>query len=183
VKKGDRLAEWDPFNEPFVTDVAGTVQFTDIVEGRTVQEKTDEATGKSTLTITEFRSSNFRPSISICDEHGVCKTKPDTGTAAAYTLPVGAIIMVNDGDQVSPGDIIARKPRETSKTKDIVGGLPRVAELFEVRKPKDQAILVRNRRYRQLWSGFQGQAQGHRRARGGRGPGVSDSQGQAHHGW
>ena len=71
----------------------------------------------------------------------LCKTKPDTGTQTSYTLPVGAIVMVNDGDVVQPGDIIARKPRETTKTKDIVGGLPRVAELFEVRKPKDQAIL------------------------------------------
>ena len=141
VKKGDRLAEWDPFNEPFVTDVEGVVHFTDIIEGRTAQERIDEATGKSTLTVIEFRSSSFRPGISICDENGVCKTKPDTGTQASYTLPVGAIVMVNDGDVVRPGDIIARKPRETMKTKDIVGGLPRVAELFEVRKPKDQAIL------------------------------------------
>ncbi|GAB1411046.1 DNA-directed RNA polymerase subunit beta' [Desulfovibrionales bacterium] len=141
VKKGDRLAEWDPFNEPFVTELVGTVQFKDIVEGRTVQERTDEATGKTTLVITEFRSSSFRPSISICDEKGEVKIKPDTGTAASYTLPVGAIIMVADGDSVQPGDIIARKPRETTKTRDIVGGLPRVAELFEVRKPKDQASL------------------------------------------
>lgn len=141
VKKGDRLAEWDPFNEPFVTDVEGIVQFKDIVEGRTVQERTDEATGKSTLTVIEFRSSSFRPGLSICDESGACKLKPDTGTQTSYALPVGAIVMVNDGDVVQPGDIIARKPRETTKTKDIVGGLPRVAELFEVRKPKDQAML------------------------------------------
>jgi DNA-directed RNA polymerase subunit beta' len=141
VKKGDRLAEWDPFNEPFVTDVEGVVHFTDIIEGRTAQERIDEATGKSTLTVIEFRSSSFRPGISICDENGVCKTKPDTGTQTSYALPVGAIVMVNDGDVVQPGDVIARKPRETMKTKDIVGGLPRVAELFEVRKPKDQAVL------------------------------------------
>ena len=142
VKKGDVLAEWDPFNEPFLADVEGMVSFHDIVEGRTVQEKIDEITGKTTLSIMEFRSSNYRPRISVVDEHGVTKRRPDSGTEATYTLPVGAILMVRDGDTVRPGDVLARKPRETSKTKDIVGGLPRVAELFEVRKPKDQAVIA-----------------------------------------
>ncbi|HKK32054.1 MAG TPA: DNA-directed RNA polymerase subunit beta', partial [Desulfomicrobiaceae bacterium] len=141
VKKGDLLAEWDPFNEPFVTDVEGVIRFSDIVEGRTVQERVDEATNRATLTIMEYRSTNFRPSISICDENGVAKVRQDTNTQAAFTLPVGAILMVKDGEEVKAGEVIARKPRETSKTKDIVGGLPRVAELFEVRKPKDQAIM------------------------------------------
>ncbi len=141
VKKGDRLAEWDPFNEPFVTDVDGTVQLKDIIDGRTVQERIDEATGKSTLTVIEFRSSSFRPGVAVCDADGTVKTRPDTGTQAFYTLPVGAILMVNDGDEIRAGDVIARKPRETTKTRDIVGGLPRVAELFEVRKPKDHGIL------------------------------------------
>ncbi len=142
VKKGDLLAEWDPFNEPFVTDVGGIIRFTDIVEGRTFQEKVDETTSRATRTITEYRSTNFRPSISICDEKGNIKHRPGTTSEAVFQLPVGAILMLNDGDEVKAGDVIARKPRESSKTRDIVGGLPRVAELFEVRKPKDQAIVT-----------------------------------------
>jgi len=142
VKKGDLLAEWDPFNEPFVTDVGGIVRFTDIIEGRTFQEKVDETTSRATRTITEYRSTNFRPSISICDEKGKMKHRPGTISEAIFQLPVGAILMLNDGDKVMAGDVIARKPRESSKTRDIVGGLPRVAELFEVRKPKDQAIVT-----------------------------------------
>ena len=142
VKKGDLLAEWDPFNEPFVTDVGGIVRFTDIIEGRTFQEKVDETTSRATRTITEYRSTNFRPSISICDEKGTMKHRPGTTSEAIFQLPVGAILMLNDGDKVMAGDVIARKPRESSKTRDIVGGLPRVAELFEVRKPKDQAIVT-----------------------------------------
>jgi DNA-directed RNA polymerase subunit beta' len=142
VKKGDLLAEWDPFNEPFVTDVSGTIRFSDIIEGRTFQEKVDETTSRATRTISEYRSTNYRPSISICDEKGVVKHRPGTISEAIFQLPVGAILMLNDGDEVEAGDVIARKPRESSKTRDIVGGLPRVAELFEVRKPKDQAIVT-----------------------------------------
>jgi DNA-directed RNA polymerase subunit beta' len=141
VKKGDVLAEWDPFNEPFVTDIEGVVHFTDIIEGRTYQEKVDETTNRSTKTIIEYRATNFRPSISILDDQGTVKVRPGATTDAVFQLPVGAILMVRDGDRVSAGDIIARKPRETSKTKDIVGGLPRVAELFEVRKPKELAVV------------------------------------------
>jgi DNA-directed RNA polymerase subunit beta' len=141
VEKGQLLAEWDPFNEPFVTDVDGYIRLTDIIEGRTYQEKVDETTNKATQTIIEYRSTNYRPSISICDENGNVKKRPGTNTDAVFQLPVGAIIMVKEGDHVEAGDVIARKPRESSKTKDIVGGLPRVAELFEVRKPKDQAIV------------------------------------------
>jgi DNA-directed RNA polymerase subunit beta' len=141
VKKGDILAEWDPFNEPFVTDIQGMVHFSDIVEGRTYQEKVDETTNRSTKTIVEYRSTNYRPSISIMDDSGVVKIRPGSTTEAVFQLPVGAIIMVRDGDRVAAGDIIARKPRETTKTKDIVGGLPRVAELFEVRKPKELAVV------------------------------------------
>ncbi|MFW6324073.1 MAG: DNA-directed RNA polymerase subunit beta', partial [Desulfovibrionales bacterium] len=141
VKKGAILAEWDPFNEPFVTDVEGVVHFTDIVEGRTYQEKVDETTQRSTKTIIEYRSTNYRPSISILDEEGNSKHRPGTTSEAIFQLPVGAILMVRDGDRIEAGDIIARKPRETTKTKDIVGGLPRVAELFEVRKPKELAVI------------------------------------------
>ncbi|WP_027185832.1 DNA-directed RNA polymerase subunit beta' [Desulfovibrio inopinatus] len=141
VKKGQLIAEWDPFNEPFVTDISGTIKFTDIVEGKTYQERTDEVTKKATQTIIEYRTTSFRPSVSICDEEGNPKTRSDTNSRAIFQLPVGAILMVRDGETVLEGDVIARKPRETSKTKDIVGGLPRVAELFEVRKPKELAVV------------------------------------------
>ena len=141
VRKDQMLAEWDPFNEPFVTDVSGVIKFTDILEGKTYQEKVDETTKRATQTIIEYRTTTFRPSISVCDETGRPKPRPGTNSPAVFQLPVGAIIMIRDGQEVFEGDIIARKPRETSKTKDIVGGLPRVAELFEVRKPKEMAVV------------------------------------------
>ncbi|SDO07126.1 DNA-directed RNA polymerase subunit beta' [Desulfonauticus submarinus] len=141
VKKGQILAEWDPFNEPFITDVGGYIKLTDIIEGKTYQEKVDDTTKKATQTIIEYRSTNYRPSISVCDEDGNPKKRPGSSMDAVFVLPVGAILMVREGDEVQPGDVIARKPRESSKTKDIVGGLPRVAELFEVRKPKDLAVI------------------------------------------
>ncbi|WP_022660807.1 DNA-directed RNA polymerase subunit beta' [Paucidesulfovibrio longus] len=141
IKKGQTLAEWDPFNEPFIADVSGTVVFHDIIEGKTIQERVDEMTQKATFTIMEYRTTNFKPAISIVDENGEAVMRPGTSSPAVFPMPVGAILMVRDGDVLKQGDTIARKPRETSKTKDIVGGLPRVAELFEVRKPKDQGVV------------------------------------------
>ena len=141
VTKGVVLAEWDPFNEPFVSEEDGVIRFTDIIDGKTVQEKVDDVTRQASLTIMEYRTTNFRPSISICDDNSNVKKRVHGAAAAIYSLPVGSIIMVKDGENIQAGDIIARKPRETSKTKDIVGGLPRVAELFEVRKPKDMAVV------------------------------------------
>ncbi|MBE6441589.1 MAG: DNA-directed RNA polymerase subunit beta' [Desulfovibrio desulfuricans] len=141
VSKGAVLAEWDPFNEPFVCEEEGFIRFTDIIDGKTVQEKVDDVTRQASLTIMEYRTTNFRPSISVCDEAGTVKKRGHGGSSAVYSLPAGSIIMVKDGEEIHAGDIIARKPRETSKTKDIVGGLPRVAELFEVRKPKDMAVV------------------------------------------
>jgi DNA-directed RNA polymerase subunit beta' len=141
IKKGALLAEWDPFNEPFVAEVDGTAKFSDIIEGKTYQEKVDEATRLSSQSIIEYRSTNFRPSVSVIDADGNEKPRPGVQIPATYPLPVGALIMVKDGQEIKAGDIIAKKPRETSKTKDIVGGLPRVAELFEVRKPKDMAVV------------------------------------------
>jgi DNA-directed RNA polymerase subunit beta' len=141
IRKGQLIAEWDPFNEPFVSDVEGVAKFSDILESKTYQEKVDDTTGKATQTIIEYRTTNYKPSISICDSKGKPKLRPSSTMNAVFQLPVGAIIMVRDGADVQAGDIIARKPRETSKTKDIVGGLPRVAELFEVRKPKDMAVV------------------------------------------
>lgn len=141
VVNGQNLAEWDPFNEPFVSEVNGFIKFTDLVDGKTYQEKLDEATHQASMTIIEYRTTSFRPTVSVCDEQGQPMQRGSSPMPAVYSLPVGAIIMVKDGQELQAGDIFARKPRETSKTRDIVGGLPRVAELFEVRKPKDMAVV------------------------------------------
>jgi len=142
VKTDQVLAEWDPFTIPIMTEVGGTVKFGDIVEGRTMQERRDKVTGKISRVIVESSDLDIRPRISIKDSEGKTATLPGSSKAKArYHLPVGAIIMVNEGDVVWPGQVLAKIPRETTKTKDITGGLPRVAELFEVRKPKETAII------------------------------------------
>jgi len=142
VAKGETLASWDPSFDPFICEEDGAIKFTDLIEGKTVQEKTDAATQQTSLTIQEYRTTNFKPSISVVDPAtGDVLKRPNSNADAVYNLPVGAIVMVKDGDEVRQGDIIARRPRESSKTKDIVGGLPRVAELFEVRKPKEMAVV------------------------------------------
>jgi DNA-directed RNA polymerase subunit beta' len=138
VKKGTPLAEWDPYMEPFIVDVSGAIKFKDIIEGKTVQE---DRTSKASFTIMEYRTTNFRPAVTLLGEDGSPVKRPGTDIDANFAMPVGAILMVKDGDSVRAGDVIARKPRESSKTKDIVGGLPRVAELFEVRKPKDLGVV------------------------------------------
>ena len=140
VEAGTLLAEWDPFTIPILTEVAGTVKFGDIVEGQTMQEKVDPVTGKSSKMVVEYREADVRPRISIKDEKGRTARVGDGGFARYY-MPLGAIIMVNEGAPVYPGEVLARIPRETTKTKDITGGLPRVAELFEVRKPKEHAVI------------------------------------------
>jgi DNA-directed RNA polymerase subunit beta' len=142
VKPGDVLAEWDPFTIPIMTEVAGTVKFGDLTEGETIQEKRDKVTGKISRVIVEPKDPDIRPRISIKDQAGKTATLPGSKKAQArYHLPVGAIIMVNEGNRVGAGEALAKIPRETTKTKDITGGLPRVAELFEVRKPKETAII------------------------------------------
>jgi DNA-directed RNA polymerase subunit beta' len=141
VKVGDLLATWDPFTTPIIAEVDGTVKFGDIIAGQTMQEKVDPVTGKSSQTIIESRNAEERPRISIKDRDG--KTAKLTGSSAMarYILPVNAILLVEETDTVKGGDVIAKLPRATTKTKDITGGLPRVAELFEVRKPKEVAVL------------------------------------------
>ena len=137
------LAEWDPFTIPILTEVPGTVKFGDIVEDRTMKEKRDTVTGKISRVIVELREADIRPRISIKDSSGKTSDLPGSSKAKGrYQLPVGAVIMVNEGDAVGPGAVLAKIPRETTKTKDITGGLPRVAELFEVRKPKETAIIT-----------------------------------------
>ena len=141
VKVGDLLASWDPFTTPIITEVAGTVKYGDIILGKTMQEQVDPVTGKSSLTIIESKSGEERPRLSIKDETGKTAKLQRTSGTARYTLPIGAILLVEEGVEVKAGEVIAKLPRATTKTKDITGGLPRVAELFEVRKPKEIAIL------------------------------------------
>ncbi len=141
VEPGQRLVEWDPYSVPIITEVGGRVALGDIVEGVTVKEEVDEITGLSQKVIIDYPA-NMRPRVSIKDEQGRATLKiPGTNQPARYLLPAGAHILVEKGDIVSPGDILAKIPRETTKTKDITGGLPRVAELFEARKPKEHAIV------------------------------------------
>jgi DNA-directed RNA polymerase subunit beta' len=140
VKPGDILAVWDPFTTPIITAVSGRVKFGDLVIGKTLKEKVDAVTGKSSLTVVDSKMMDGRPRISIKDEDGKTAIIPGSGSAR-YSLPVETIVMVEENDYVAAGDIIGKLPRETTKTKDITGGLPRVAELFEVRKPKETAIL------------------------------------------
>ncbi|MFH1991561.1 MAG: DNA-directed RNA polymerase subunit beta' [Pseudomonadota bacterium] len=141
VGAGDLLATWDPFTTPIITEVDGTVKFGDIVAGKTMQEKVDPVTGKSSRMIIESKSGEERPRISIKDKDGKTAKLPESSGMARYLLPTDAILLVEEGDEVKAGDIIAKLPRATTKTKDITGGLPRVAELFEVRKPKETAVL------------------------------------------
>jgi DNA-directed RNA polymerase subunit beta' len=137
VAAGARVAEWDPFYTPILTEVTGAIKFGDIVEGKTMQEQLDEVTGFSSKVIRSFRDQDRRPRVSIKDDHGKTIKLPGSETYARYFMPVGANIVVAEGDAVQAGDVIAKIPRETTKTKDITGGLPRVAELFEARKPKE----------------------------------------------
>jgi DNA-directed RNA polymerase subunit beta' len=138
---GTQLAEWDPFATPIIAEVSGIVRFYDIIEGVTMNEQLDEVTGLSRKSIVESRDAEAQPRIAIEDEKGNPKFLPNSEQPARYMLPVGANITVNDGDSIEQGEVIARIPRETTKTKDITGGLPRVAELFEARKPKEHAVI------------------------------------------
>ncbi|NNG02351.1 MAG: DNA-directed RNA polymerase subunit beta' [Desulfobacteraceae bacterium] len=141
VEPGDLLAVWDPFTTPILTEVEGTVKFGDLVPGKTMQEKVDPVTGKSSRTVIESKSGEERPRISIKGQDGKTAKLGSGSGMARYVLPVDAILMVDEGDDVKAGDVIAKLPRATTKTKDITGGLPRVAELFEVRRPKEVAVL------------------------------------------
>ncbi|MBI4844680.1 MAG: DNA-directed RNA polymerase subunit beta' [Nitrospirae bacterium] len=141
IEAGHLLVEWDPYSIPIVTQVGGKVALGDIIEGVTVKEEVDEVTGLSHKVVIEYPPDR-RPRLSIKDEHGrATLVLPGTNKIARYLLSLGSHILVDKGDMVHPGDIIAKIPRETSKTKDITGGLPRVAELFEARKPKEHAVV------------------------------------------
>ena len=145
VKRGDRLAEWDPYTRPVLTEIEGAVDFEDLVEGVSVSERRDESTGITNSVIIDWRASprgaDLRPAMVIKDKKGKVG-KLSRGGEARYLLPVDAILSVEPGHGVMAGDVLARIPMESAKTRDITGGLPRVAELFEARRPKDHAIIA-----------------------------------------
>ncbi|HMD65092.1 MAG TPA: DNA-directed RNA polymerase subunit beta' [Stellaceae bacterium] len=144
VKRGDRLVEWDPYTIPIITEKDGIAHYVDLIEGLSMRETVDEATGISSKVVVDWkqqpRGSDLRPRITLRDEDGEVLTLAN-GLEARYFMSVDAILSVDNGSQVKAGDVLARIPRESSKTRDITGGLPRVAELFEARKPKDFAII------------------------------------------
>ncbi|MBB5209806.1 DNA-directed RNA polymerase subunit beta' [Chiayiivirga flava] len=147
VKTGQVVVTWDPHTHPIVSEVAGYLRFVDFVEGMTVIEKTDELTGLASVEITDPKrrgsaAKDLRPIVRIVDEKGKDLNIPGTDLPAQYMLPPRAVVSLQDGASVGVGDVVARIPQEASKTRDITGGLPRVADLFEARKPKDQAILA-----------------------------------------
>jgi DNA-directed RNA polymerase subunit beta' len=144
VKAGQKMAEWDPFTIPIITEKDGVAHYFDLIEGLSLVEALDEATGIAAKKIIDWRSqpkgTDLKPRISLTDTKGKVITLPN-GLPANYYVSVDTILSVENGQEVKAGDIIARIPRETSKTRDITGGLPRVAELFEARRPKDFAII------------------------------------------
>ncbi len=148
VKEGDRIAEWDPFTLPIITEQSGTVRFQDLVDGRTMEERVDDATGIAQRVVTEDRSANrkkkedLRPRLTLLGEGESLSDDGET-EAQRYMLAPGTSLSVEDGQRVEAGDILARASREAAKTRDITGGLPRVAELFEARIPKDNAIIAK----------------------------------------
>jgi DNA-directed RNA polymerase subunit beta' len=147
VEAGQVVATWDPHTHPIITEVEGKVKFTDFAEGISVQKETDEITGLSSTVIIDPKQrptagKDMRPLITLVDGKGNDLNIAGTEQPARYFLPSGAIINIEDGNQVSIGDVIARIPQESSKTRDITGGLPRVADLFEARKPKEPAIMA-----------------------------------------
>ena len=141
IKLGERLAEWDPFTTPIITEKSGIVKYQDLIDGRTLTEQVDEATGMTQRIITENRSTSrnkkedLRPRLTLLDDA--------SGEAARYMLAPGTTLSVEDGQLVESGDVIARASREAAKTRDITGGLPRVAELFEARIPKDNSVIAK----------------------------------------
>src|SRR6187200_819365 len=144
IKRGQRIAEWDPYTRPILTEVEGTIGFEDLVEGQSMSETLDESTGIAKRVVTDWRTTrgvDLRPSIVIKDKAGKI-LKLARGGEARYQLAVDAVISVDPGTHVQAGDVIARIPTESAKTRDITGGLPRVAELFEARRPKEAAIIA-----------------------------------------
>ena len=148
VKAGQTLATWDPHTRPMITEHAGRVKFENIEDGVTVTKQTDDITGLSTLVVIDGKrrassaSKLLRPTVKLLDENGLEVKIPGTDTAVSMAFPVGAVITVREDQEIGKGDVLARIPQASSKTRDITGGLPRVAELFEARVPKDAGMLA-----------------------------------------
>tara|TARA_Y100001936_G_scaffold69439_1_gene68436 strand:+ start:21 stop:2024 length:2004 start_codon:yes stop_codon:yes gene_type:complete len=147
VKKGAKICEWDPYTTPVIAEKDGLANYVDLIDGVSLAETVDDATGISTKAVvdwkTQSKNTDLKPRITLRDEKGNVIKKADDNEARYYLVP-DSILSVKDGQKIFAGDVIARLPKETSKTKDITGGLPRVAELFEARKAKDSAIIAEN---------------------------------------
>ncbi len=145
VARGDKLFEWDPYTLPIIAEKAGTAKFVDLVSGIAVRDETDEATGMTQKIVIDWRAApkgnELKPEIILVGEDGE-PVRNDAGNPVTYAMSVDAVLSIEEGQQVQAGDVVARIPREGAKTKDITGGLPRVAELFEARRPKDHAIIA-----------------------------------------
>jgi len=146
VERGEKLFEWDPYTLPIIAEKAGRAKFVDLTTGLSVRDETDEATGMTQKIVTDWRSApkgnDLKPEILIIDAVTGDPVRNEAGNPVTYPMSVDAILSVEDGQDVEAGDVVARIPREGAKTKDITGGLPRVAELFEARRPKDHAIIA-----------------------------------------
>ena len=147
IKKNTKICEWDPYTTPVIAEKSGTANYVDLIDGVSISETLDDATGISTKTVIDWKNqsknTDLKPRITLRDEKGNVIKKADDNEARYYLVP-DSILSVQDGQKIFAGDVIARLPKETSKTKDITGGLPRVAELFEARKAKDSAIIAEN---------------------------------------
>jgi DNA-directed RNA polymerase subunit beta' len=151
VKRGAKLFEWDPYTLPIIAEKAGVAKFTDLVSGISLRDETDEATGMTQKIVSDWRSvpkgNELKPEVIIMDPATGEPVRNEAGNPITYPMSVDAILSVEDGQELRPGDVVARIPREGAKTKDITGGLPRVAELFEARRPKDHAIIAESDGY------------------------------------
>ncbi|WP_378942081.1 DNA-directed RNA polymerase subunit beta' [Paracoccus sp. R86501] len=145
VIRGAKLFEWDPYTLPIIAEKGGTAKFVDLMSGISVRDETDDATGMTQKIVTDWRSApkgnDLKPEIIVMDADGE-PVRNDQGNPVSYPMSVDAILSIEDGQEIRPGDVVARIPREGARTKDITGGLPRVAELFEARRPKDHAIIA-----------------------------------------
>ncbi|GGE63152.1 DNA-directed RNA polymerase subunit beta' [Actibacterium pelagium] len=145
IERGDKLFEWDPYTLPIIAEKDGTAKFADLISGISVRDETDDATGMTQKIVSDWRSapkgSDLKPEILLLDKDGE-PVRNDAGNPVTYPMSVDAVLSLEDGAQIKAGDVVARIPREGAKTKDITGGLPRVAELFEARRPKDHAIIA-----------------------------------------
>ena len=151
MKRGAKLFEWDPYTLPIIAEKGGVARFVDLISGISVRDDTDEATGMTQKIVSDWRSApkgnDLKPEVIIMNPETGEPVRNEAGNPITYPMSVDAILSIEDGQEMKPGDVVARIPREGAKTKDITGGLPRVAELFEARRPKDHAIIAESDGY------------------------------------